>query len=341
MSSLLNKLKGGDKHHSSHHHDQSGAMAGDNHNNTSSNPGYDNSSQGGYGNTTSPTHHGDTGYGNSQNTSSGYGNSQNTPGGYDNGPLNSHSDGGKYHAPKGTAIGQSSNTTHVGPHQSGVANVLDPRVDSDQPKMNRNTQQGYGEPGYDNRRSGHGNDQPGYGNDQSDYGNDQSGYGTTTTTTTNTSTSVGHGDYGTTHGNIPDSNKRLPEDPAHPKLGERLNKDVDTSRSTRNEYENTGYGNTTGSGQYGTSTHDSSKRVPEVPTHPSMKEKMDPRYATESSHKDHAYGGAAYGSNSGPDQYGTTTHDPNKRLPEDPAHPTVSVFPSQLMYSSSSLEVRD
>ncbi len=103
MSSLLNKLKGhgGDKH-------QSSTIPSDSYNQSSSNTGYDNTNTSGHGNTTSPTHHGETGYGNTQNTSSGY----------NSGPLNSHSDGGRYYAPKGTAVGQGHNTETVGPHNS-------------------------------------------------------------------------------------------------------------------------------------------------------------------------------------------------------------------------------
>ena len=109
MSSLLNKLKGhgSDKHHTTND-------PNDTYNQQSSNTGYDNANTGGYGNTTSPTHHGKTGYGNTQNTSSGH----------NDGPLNSHSDGGKYYPPKGTAVGQGYNAENAGPHNSKYTDLV-------------------------------------------------------------------------------------------------------------------------------------------------------------------------------------------------------------------------
>ena len=106
MSSLLNKLKG--------HKHQTSTDASDSYNQPSSTTGNDSTSTSGYGNTTSPTHRGETGYGNTQNTSSGH----------NDGPLNSHSDGGKYYAPKGSAISQGRNTENVGPHNSKLAAML-------------------------------------------------------------------------------------------------------------------------------------------------------------------------------------------------------------------------
>jgi hypothetical protein len=93
MSSLLNKLKG--------HKSTPSTDANDSYNHPSSTTGHDNS-------TTSATHHGETEYGNTQNTSSGH----------NDGPLNSHSDGGKYYAPKGSAVGQGYGSETVGPHSS-------------------------------------------------------------------------------------------------------------------------------------------------------------------------------------------------------------------------------
>jgi hypothetical protein len=109
MSSLLNKLKGhsSDKHHISNDPNES-------YNQPSSNTGYDNANTSGYGNTTSPTHHGETGFGNTQNTS----------GGYNDGSLNSHSDGGKYYPPKGTAVGQGYNAETAGPHNSEYTDLF-------------------------------------------------------------------------------------------------------------------------------------------------------------------------------------------------------------------------
>jgi hypothetical protein len=341
MSSLLNKLKGhsSDKHHTSNDPNES-------YNQPSSNTGYDNANTSGYGNTTSPTHHGETGFGNTQNTS----------GGYNDGSLNSHSDGGKYYPPKGTAVGQGYNAETAGPHNSeytdlfilidyhilmkfidNTLNRLDPRVDSDQSRLHNNTQQGYGDSGYG--QSGYNSNQPGYGNTtqgphssnlankadpriDSDNSRANHGYGTTTTTTTNTSTSVGHDQYGSTHGTTHDANKRLPADPNHPTLMEKANPKVETDAPRgHDEYGNTGYGNTTGPNQYD-STHDSNKRLPENSNHPTMMEKANPEVMTDRSrrHEEPGYGNAGYNNPSGSDQY---DHDTNKKLPKDPNHPTM------------------
>ncbi len=211
-------------------------------------------------------------------------------------------------------------------------NRLDPRVNSDQSKLHHNTQQGYGDSGYG--QSGYNSNQPGYENTtqgphssnianradpriDSDNSRANHGYGTTTTTTTNTSTSVG-----TTHGITEDPNKRLPADPNHPTLMEKVNPKVETDTSRRHdEYGNTGYGNTTGSNQYD-STYDSNKRMPENPNHPTMMEKANPNVVTDSSrrHEQTGYGGAGYNNTTGSDQYG---QDTNQRLPKDPNHPTM------------------
>jgi hypothetical protein len=98
MSSLLNKLKG--------HKHQTSTDASDSYDQPTT--GNDDTSTSGYGNTTSPINRGETGYGNTQSTSSGH----------NDGPLNSHSDGGKYYAPKGSAVSQGYNTETVGPHNS-------------------------------------------------------------------------------------------------------------------------------------------------------------------------------------------------------------------------------
>jgi hypothetical protein len=269
MSSLLNKLKG----HG--HHDQTSTYPSDSYNEPSSNTGYDNT-QSGYADTNSPTHHSETNYGNTPNTSSGY----------DNGPLNTNSDGGRYYAPKGTHVGQSNNEI-VGPHNSSFLNKADRRVDSDQSKLHRNTQQGHGEPGYD---------QSGYDSNRAGYGNDLAGYGTTTTTTTNTETSIGHDQYGVTHGNTHESGQRLPADPVHPSAKERLDPRVNTDSSRRNEeYSDTGPTDTSGSNQYWNTTHDSNKRLPEDPAHPKLLEKINPNVITDSSRRNDEYGNDGYG----------------------------------------------
>lgn len=263
MSSLLNKLKG-----HGHHPDQ--AYPSESYEQPTSNTGYDNT-QSGYGQTNSPTHRGDSNYENTPNTS----------GGYDNGPLNSHSDGGRYHAPKGT---------HVGPNNSSLSNKADSTADSGQSELQRDNNQGYGEPGYD--QSNYGNNRPGYDNSRSGYGNDRSGYGTTTTTTTNTSTSVGHGQYGTTYGNTQDTNKRLPE---HPTTKERLDPRYDTENSQRpGNYGDSGYDNSAGSNNDG-ANHDSNKRLPADPDHPTLSERLNKNVDTSSSRRNE-HDNAGYGS---------------------------------------------
>jgi hypothetical protein len=244
-----------------------------------------------------------------------------------------------------------------------TANRLDPRVDSDQSRLHQNTQQGYGEPGYN--QSGYGSNQPGYGNTtqgphssnlanktdprvDSDNSRGNYGYGTTTTTTTNTSTSVDQ--YG-----AHDSNKRLPADPNHPTLMEKANPKVDTAASrAREPYDKTGYGNTTDSSRrheqpgYGAAGYDntagsnqydygSNKRLPEDPNHPTMMEKANPKIDTD---RRDQYGNTGYGNTTESSRrheqpgysaagYGNTTgtdqydHESNKKLPKDPNHPTM------------------
>jgi hypothetical protein len=169
--------------------------------------------------------------------------------------------------------------------------------------MHQNTQQGYGEPGYN--QSGYGSNQAGYGNTtqgphssnlankadpriDSDNSRGNHGYGTTTTTTTATNTSTRVDPYGE-H----DSNKRLPKAPEHPTLLEKANPKVETAADrARQPYDNTGYGSTAGSNQYGTT--DASRR-----------------------HEQPGYGAAGYGNTA--DQYDSD----GKKLPKDPNHPSL------------------
>lgn len=212
--------------------------------------------------------------------------------------------------------------------------------------MHHGIQQNYGGPdsnqsGHNSNREDYGNDQQGYDSRRGAYDDDQGGYGTTTTTTTNTSTSIEHGQVGSEQGVMHDSNKRLPADPQHPSMKERLDPRVDTDSSRRNDgYGSTNYGNDTGAAQY---DHDTNKRLPRDPNAPTTLEKANPKVDTDGFDRREGHNTTGYGSNPGNHQYGTTNassgygttgydnttgsdqynHDSSKRLPKNPEAPTM------------------
>jgi len=254
-----------------------------------------------------------TGY-NTTGTSSGYGQSGYTGGSTNAGPhdsniankldprVDSDRDGSRT-ANQGygttgsstTGYGQSGYTggsTNAGPHDSNIANKLDPRVDSDR-DGSRTANQGYGTTGSSTTGYGH---QSGYTGGSTNagphdsniankldprvdsdrdgsrttnqYGTNQ-GYGTTGSSTTGYGHQSGY-TGGSTNAGPHDSNIANKLDP-------RVDSDRDGSRTTNQYGTNQGYG-TTGSSGYGQSGYTGTSGSTTAGPHSSnMANKLDPR----------------------------------------------------------------
>jgi len=109
-------------------------------------------------------------------------------------------------------------STNTGPHDSNVANKLDPRIDSDRDGSRTNEQ-------YGSSTGGYGSSNTGYGSSNTEYGSSNTGYGSSTTT-------------GSHNSNLAN------------KLDPRVDSDRDGSRTTGTTGE---YGSSTGG--YGSGSH--------------------------------------------------------------------------------------
>jgi len=205
---------------------------------TTGNTGYGSNTGTGYGSNTDTGYGSNTGTGFGSNTDTGYGSNTGTGFGSNNDTT--------YGSNTGTGYG--SNTGTAGPHNSNVANKLDPRVDSDMDGSRRtgNTDT-YGSDNYgSNTGTGYGNTGPEFGS------NTGSGLGSTTDSSIGARKTTGVDGAGfTAHsgndplgpptGTGPDNVTRVPhKSNLLNKLDPRVDSNTDSSRNFENNNSGTG-----------------------------------------------------------------------------------------------------